>query len=101
MVSNRQMTQSVFRQLEEGWAWDDPLFGMEDVYLWGQVNYHFRGCCQIPPFWSAAEGPFDPESHINVVFSSKASLYRCTVHGNYHPREYAHARLLPQLFIAG
>lgn len=89
MVSNRQMTQSIFRQLDEGWPWDDPLFGIEGAELWGRVNYHFGPCCH------------GFELHINAVFSAESRLYRCTVYADQNPREWAEAHSLPQLFIAG
>lgn len=91
MVSNRQMTLAIFRQLEENWAWaepGDPLYGLEaPVHLWGRVNYHFPGCSNRP-------GP-----HEHVVFSANGVLYRCTVHGNQTPWQFSQAIRLPQLFI--
>lgn len=96
MVSNRQMTQAIFRQLEERWAWADPgewpYDDMEGpIRIWGKVNYHFRGCCRGR----------DPKTHINVVFSAGGALYRYTVNRGGNQQEYAEAAELPQLFIAG
>ena len=88
MVSNRQMTQAIFRQLESGWPWGE---GWIDARLWGWVNHHFPGCCERPAV----------SRHVHVVFSASGGLHRGTVYELRHGDRYWEARNLPQLFIAG
>lgn len=62
-IGRKQMTLSVFRQLER----DDEITGP----IWGWVNYHPDNCADLP-------------AHLHAVWQAGDKLKRATVH--YHPQ---------------
>jgi hypothetical protein len=73
MISNRQVTQSIFRQLTREELVDAEAMKLNGV-PWGRVNYFWRGC-------DGSNSRYDEENHTHVVWqkgdSTASLLHQC------------------------
>ena len=76
IISDKQVTLSVFRQLKEESVLDHETGELRGV-LWGLVNYHFERGCKYH------DGTLDP-NHVHVVWQKDDELRRDIVKENEH-----------------